>query len=255
MFGQQNFCNMRSNKCAPDVPAPAKNGQGTGIMGRTREFDRDDVLDRAGEMFWRLGYDVATVEDLESATGLGRGSLYNAFGDKQALFLAALDRYVATYGAAPFKHLRGRDVGRGIRLMLDAILARMNDPAKPRGCLLTNSSLAAGTGSKRIDAEVSRKIGAMEAALETAIARARDDGQIPADAEPRQLARFYCAVIQSLGVTHKALGEAAALHDIVTVAMRSWPGRHRKSAPARIPRPVPRSRRRGRTAAPSRPVR
>jgi len=215
-------------------------------MGRTREFDRDDVLDRAGEMFWRLGYEVVTVEDLELATGVGRGSLYNAFGDKETLFLGALDRYVATYGAAPFRHLRGRDVGRGIRLMLDAIVARMNDPTKPRGCLLTNSSLATGTGSKRIDAKVMTRVGAMEAALETAIARARDDGQIPTDADPKQLARFYCAVVQSLGVTHKALGEAAALRDIVTVAMRSWPARHRRSAADRTPSSARQSRSRGR---------
>jgi TetR/AcrR family transcriptional repressor of nem operon len=71
----------------------------------------------------------------------------------------------------------------------------------------------------------------MEALLEEAITRARDQGQIPADADPKQLARFYCAVVQSLGVTHKALGEAAALRDIVTVAMRSWPGK-RSDRPA-----------------------
>jgi TetR/AcrR family transcriptional repressor of nem operon len=198
-------------------------------MGRTKEFDRDKVLDRAGKLFWQLGYEVVAVPDLESATGLGRGSLYNAFGDKEGLFLAALDRYVAKYGSAPFRHLGGRDVARGIRLMLEAIVARMSDPALPRGCLLTNTSLAAGTGSARIDAEVARRIAAMEAALADAIARARDDGQIPADADPKRLARFYCAVVQSLGVTHKAMGDAAALRDVVAVAMMSWPATARRA--------------------------
>ena len=204
-------------------------------MGRTKEFDRETVLDQVGRLFWRLGYDVVSVPDLESATGLGRGSLYNAFGDKEGLFLAALDRYVAKYGTEPFRHLGGRDVARGIRLMLDAIIARMSDPANPRGCLLTNTSLAFGTGSKRIDAEVAKRVGAMETVLEEAIARARDEGQIPADADPKQLARFYCAVAQSLGVTHKAMGDAAALRDIVTVAMKTWPGK----AVAARPRPGP----------------
>jgi len=99
------------------------------------------------------------------------------------------------------------------------------NPGNPRGCLLTNTSLAFGTGSARIDKHVGAKIKAMETLLEQAIARARDDGQIPAAADARQLARFYSAVAQSLGVMHKAFGDAAALRDIVTVAMRSWPGR------------------------------
>jgi TetR/AcrR family transcriptional repressor of nem operon len=197
-------------------------------MGRTREFENDVVLDRAGELFWRLGYDVVSVQQLESATGLGRGSLYNAFGDKEGLFLAALDRYVAKHGAASFRHLRGRDVGRGIRRMLDAIIARMSDPSLPRGCLLVNASLAFGAGSRRIDAAVAERVKAMETVLRKAIARARDDGQIPADADPQQLARFYCAVVHSLGVAHRAMGDAAALRDVAAVAMRGWPGPNRR---------------------------
>ena len=204
-------------------------------MGRAKEFEDDDVLDRAGALFWRLGYDVVSVQELESATGLGRGSLYNAFGDKEGLFIAAIDRYVDKHGAAPFRHLKSRDVARGIRLMLDAIIERMSNPANPRGCLLTNTSH--GTGSGRIDAYIAGKVMAMEAQLEEAITRAREEGQIPPHANPRQLARFYSAVVQSLGVTHKALGDAAALRDIATVAMRSWPQRPtvRSTGPRRVP--------------------
>lgn len=194
-------------------------------MARTREFDHDAVLERASELFWRLGYDVVSVQDLESATGLGRGSLYNAFGDKEGLFIAAIDRYAEKHGTAPFRHLAEPDVADGIRKMLEAIVKRMSNPGNPRGCLLTNTSLAFGTGSDRIDTHVGAKIKEMEVLLQQAIVRARDDGQIPRSVDTRQLARFYSAVAQSLGVMHKAFGDAAALRDIVTVAMRSWPGR------------------------------
>jgi len=208
-------------------------------MARPKEFDDQKVLARAGEVFWRQGYDVVSVQDLEAATGLGRGSLYNAFGDKEGLFIAALDRYLETYGEVPFRHLAERDVGKGIRLMLEAIIARMADPANPRGCLLTNSSLALGSGSSRIDAHVAAKVAGMEAALEEAIARARRDGQIPASANPKQLARFYAAVAQSLGVMHRAHGDAAALRDIATAALRVWPAKptgEASRAPLRQPR-------------------
>lgn len=101
----------------------------------------------------------------------------------------------------------------------------MRNPDNPRGCLLTNSSLSFGASSARIDANIADKIMGMEVLLEQAIARARAEGQIPADADPKQLARFYSAVAQSLGVMHKAFGDADMLDDIVAVAMRSWPGR------------------------------
>lgn len=214
-------------------------------MGRTREFEDETVLDRASELFWRRGYEVVTIQELESATGLGRGSLYNAFGDKEGLFLAALDRYLAKFGSAPLRHLAERDVAKGIRLMLDAIIERMSNPANPRGCLLTNTSLAFGTGSSRIDDYVAGKIKTMESLLEDAIVRARDERQAPADIDPKSLARFYCAVAQSLGVMHKALGDAAALHDIVDVAMRSWPAGHPHPGGATAPA-LARKRRRGR---------
>ena len=215
-------------------------------MGRTREFEDEAVLDRASELFWRRGYEVVTIQDLESATGLGRGSLYNAFGDKEGLFLAALDRYLAKFGSTPLRHLAERDVAKGIRLMFGAIIERMSNPANPRGCLLTNTSLAFGTGSSQIDNYVAGKIKAMELLLEEAIARARDEGQIPADTDPKSLARFYCAVAQSLGVMHRALGDPAALRTIVSVAMRSWPGEHPRTGGATAPAGARKPRRRRR---------
>jgi TetR/AcrR family transcriptional repressor of nem operon len=192
-------------------------------MARTREYDDDTVLEKAAALFWRRGYAVVSIQELEAATGLGRGSLYNAFGDKEGLFIAAIDRYAERFGAAPFRHLANPDVRLGIQRLLEAIVARMADPANPRGCLLTNTSLAFGTGLDRIDSHVGEKIAAMETLLEQAIARAREDGQIPAGADPKPLARFYSGVAQSLGVMHKAFGDVGALRDIVAVAMRAWP--------------------------------
>lgn len=205
-------------------------------MGRTREFDNEVVLEQATRLFWRRGYDAVSIQDLEDATGVGRGSLYHAFGDKEGVFLAALDQYLARYGAAPFDHLDHPDVAEGIRRMFVAIIARMSDPRNPRGCLLTNTTLVAVGGSGRVEAKLAASIGDMEARLEAAIARARREGQIDEDADPRSLARFYSAVAQSLGVEHKVFGDRAALHDIVATAMRTWPARKpRRRARARRP--------------------
>jgi TetR/AcrR family transcriptional repressor of nem operon len=193
-------------------------------MARPKEFDVDAVLDRAADVFWRLGYEATSIQDLEDATGLGRGSLYNAFQDKQGLFLAALARYGQKYGSTLLSRLDDADVERGIRSMLEGILARMSDAAHPPGCLLTNTCLEGG-GSAEIAAKVAASIKLMEDHLERAIARAKDTGQIDADAQPRQLARFYCAIAQSLGVGHKTFGDIDRLNDIIEVAMRPWPRR------------------------------
>src|SRR5262249_1274392 len=69
-------------------------------MARPKSFDEDAVLDQAVQLFWERGYDGHSVADLEAHVGVGRQSLYNSFGDKQALFLKALDRYERNAGAA-----------------------------------------------------------------------------------------------------------------------------------------------------------
>lgn len=192
-------------------------------VGRSREFDEAAVLDAAAGVFWRLGYESVSIGDLEAATGLGRGSLYNAFGDKQGLFLAALDHYATAHGSRPFEGLAKGDVRRGLTRMFDAIVARMADPATPPGCLLTNTATTLGSAPEGVGASVTGKLQGVDALLEAAIARARDEGQVPPRTDPRRLARFYGAVIQGLGAVHRAGGDATALRDIVGVAMEAWP--------------------------------
>jgi len=199
-------------------------------MGRTREFDEDAVLEQATRLFWHRGYDAVSIQDLESATGVGRGSLYHAFGDKEGVFLAVLDRYLATQGTPPFDHLDHPDVGEGIRRMFAAITARLRTPGNPRGCLLTNTSLVAVGTSGRIETRIAESMSAMEALLKAAIVRAQRERQIPASVDATALARFYCAVAQSLAVEHRIHGDDARLEDIVATAIQTWPGRRRGRA-------------------------
>lgn len=190
-------------------------------MPGVKRFDEDDVLDRVADQFWRSGYDGTSIQDLELASGLGRGSLYNAFGDKEAIFLAALARYAATHGSAPLGHLAQDDARRGVAGMLQTLAQRMGDPGHPRGCMVTNSCAAGRTDG--IDAAIGRMRVQMEQAIELTLIRATRAGQIATDTDVRALARFFTAVAQSLSMMSKAGADAATLDDIVTVAMRAWP--------------------------------
>ena len=78
-------------------------------MAGVRQFDPDEVVDRAMEVFWTRGYESTSIDDLVEATGINRGSLYNAFGDKQGLFLAAIDRYWTTFADDMVAALSDRD--------------------------------------------------------------------------------------------------------------------------------------------------
>ncbi|NIP58975.1 MAG: TetR family transcriptional regulator, partial [Gemmatimonadetes bacterium] len=105
-------------------------------MARPREFDETQTLHRVLDVFWRKGYRQTSLEDLEDATGLHRGSLYNAFGDKRALYRKALDRYrewLTTDG--PMAQLVGDQKGaETLRAFIGTFVRSLGDPGSPRGC-------------------------------------------------------------------------------------------------------------------------
>src|SRR3954465_5697301 len=112
--------------------------------GRPRDFDVDEALDRALEVFWRRGYEGGSRPDLTQAMGINRRSLYAAFGNKEALFRKALDRYVegpASYMRAALEEPTARaPVERLLRETAD----RLADPRHPGGCLIVQGALACG---------------------------------------------------------------------------------------------------------------
>ena len=192
-------------------------------MVGTKQFDHDAVVERAMMMFWRRGYGGTSIQDLEKATRLRRGSLYNAFGDKQGLFVAALKRYETTVSQERVRQLSNPDPYRAIEGFLETLVMQMSEPSRPRGCLHTNTSLEFPNAPDEVLRIIAERTAGIEAAIYVVLRRAQAEGLLDAAADARAVARFYVGVAKGITVLHKVFGDASGLRDIVKIAMSKWP--------------------------------
>ena len=191
-------------------------------MSGVKQFDQDEVLDRAMMVFWERGYEATSIQDVVEATGLNRGSLYATFSDKKQLFLAVLARYANRVGTPLLAELADPDPRRAIERMFAAILQRTSDPTQPRGCLITNTALECPRSGDDISRTIAAWVGQQESALYQVLLRAQAEGALSRAHDCRALARFFVGVAQGLNVVHKAMADPAVLQDMVRVAMQVW---------------------------------
>jgi len=188
-------------------------------MARTKEFNHDVVVERAMRLFWQKGYAATSIHDLEVVMGIGRGSLYATFGDKHALYLAALDRYqrtVATTLLAPLAEVRP------LRAALRQVLERVVDQALVRedhGCFLVHASVERASCDPEVFCRTAANFAHIEAHLFDAFVAAQVTSDFAPTHDPRALARFFANAVQGLHVTARATGDRSILMDIVAVTL------------------------------------
>jgi len=191
-------------------------------MGRPREFDTERVLDEAMEVFWRHGYEGATIAELTAAMGINPPSLYAAFGSKEGLLKAALDRY--TEKRAEFmREVLGEPTARdAVQRLLLKIADLQTDPANPPGCLLVVGGLACGAGAENVPFELASRRAQTEDQLRDRFVRAKEEGDLPSDADPAALARYLSAVIAGMGVLASSGANRDDLREIALVSLRAF---------------------------------
>jgi TetR/AcrR family transcriptional repressor of nem operon len=145
-----------------------------------KQFDRNEVLDRITRLFWTRGYEATSIHDLAEATGLNRSSLYGTFGDKQGIFLAALDRYVETVTEPLVAELSDPDPRRALERMFESLVQRNSDLRFPRGCLFVNTSLECPTCGDAIARRIAQAIAEQESAIYRVLMRAQAEGYLAA---------------------------------------------------------------------------
>jgi TetR/AcrR family transcriptional repressor of nem operon len=191
-------------------------------MAGVKQFDRNEVLDRAMSVFWQSGYQATSVQDLVDATGVNRGSLYSTFGDKRGLFLAVLDRYSERIARPTMAELDNPDPRRAIEGMFESLIRRNSDPAWPRGCLDTNTSLECPGAGDIIGRKIAERVAQQESAIYQVLRRAQAEGSLDPKQDARAMARFFLGIAQGLNVVNKAAPDPSRLKDMVKMAMRIW---------------------------------
>lgn len=193
-------------------------------MGRRREFDVDEALDAALRVFWQKGYEGASYTDLTQAIGVERPALYSAFGNKEALFRQALERYYTrelAFFPAALKLPTSLEVASHI--LHNAIELNTRDPEQS-GCLAIQGALAVSDDAEPVRQLLIEARATAEATLRERFEQAKREGDLPKTADCAALASYICAVTHGMAVQAKAGFSRERLDAVAAQALSNWPG-------------------------------
>lgn len=191
--------------------------------GRPRNFDKDEALDAALRLFWRHGYEGTSIAALAEALGVTVPSLYLAFGNKESLFMQAVERYGQYNGKmyeTAFRQASAREVARSI---LEGEVRLVLGNGTPDGCLMVHGALATGPGSEPVRLAMAELRRVAESEVADRFRRARDEGDLPPGQDPEALAGYVMTVASGIAVQARSGASRAELERVVEIAMGAWP--------------------------------
>lgn len=189
-------------------------------MPRPREFDPESALESAMQVFWNKGFEATSLADLTEAMGISRSSLYDTFGSKQDLYLAALDHYNASVTQETVDTARAEGDARArIASIFADVIDRLTTDGDRRGCFLGNCVTEGAGFDAGAEAKVQGGFGMVEDALAELVARGKQDGSVTTAKETRAVARFLFASFHGLFVIGKANADPQMLREIADTAL------------------------------------
>lgn len=201
---------------APKAPAKPR--------GRPLSFDRDAALEQAMHVFWERGYEAASIADLTAAMGITAPSLYTAFGDKERLFLEAIERYALGPGSAGPRALKEEPTARGaIERWLQEAADELTRPCHPKGCMVVMATTNCSVAAEHVQTALTKRRAGAIASIRARIQDGIDQGELPADTDSKALSNFYSTIYQGMSMQAKDGATRASLMATVDAAMRAWP--------------------------------
>jgi TetR/AcrR family transcriptional repressor of nem operon len=188
-------------------------------MARPREFDEEAVLDAAVQCFWKNGYEATSVRDLIEKTGITGASLYNAFGDKRALYQRALDRYIEDSVVDRIRRCEALAPREAIGAFFDEIVRRSLDDRQHKGCMLVNAALDVAPNDPGFQRIVAAVLIRVEQFFLGRIEAGQADRTITRSLTAKILARHLLGVLMGVRVLARVRPERALLDGVVSGAL------------------------------------
>jgi AcrR family transcriptional regulator len=194
-------------------------------MARPRSFDEREVLRVTRDLFWSSGYAAARVDDIAAATGLGKGSLYGAFGDKHQMFLRVFDDYCVGVTEAVRRALDGPDAGAYERLRAHVLAVADATAADDqlRGCLLAKGTAELSSQDPAIVARSRKTLDDLAELIASCVAAAQRAGDISPEQDAARLGGLVLAVLRGIEALGKGGGSPASLRAIAETALAVLP--------------------------------
>ena len=192
--------------------------------GRPRSFCKEEALDRAMTVFWRQGYEGASMADLTRAMGINPPSLYACFGSKEGLFKAVLERYDQRRASFMAHVLEAPSAQKVAETYLMGVAAFVADTSgrNPPGCLMVQGGLSCG--DTMIPDTLARHRAEKEAMLRARFEDSRNSGDLPTSCDPAALARYLMVMANGICVQASAGATAEELREVAAIALTNWPG-------------------------------
>lgn len=193
------------------------------IRGRPRVFDMDEALDKALQIFWKRGYEGASLAELTETLGVNKPSLYAAFGNKEALFMKALSKYKEGPVAFVMEVVNEPTAREVAQRFLYQAADFLTETSHPKGCLIVQGALSGGESADMIKSVLIQYRAAYEALLTKRFEQAKKEGDLSNDANPQALAKYLATLHQGMSVQATSGASKDELRAIADLALCAWP--------------------------------
>jgi AcrR family transcriptional regulator len=193
------------------------------LRGRPRIFDMDEALDKALLIFWKRGYEGASLAELTETLGINKPSLYAAFGNKEELFKKALTRYAAgsvTFIKEALNEASAYQVAQSFLLKAAEFLT---DTSHPQGCMIVQGALSTGESAELAREVLIKYRVSYENLLAARFVQAQIDGDLSQDANPKELAKYLATLHQGMSVQATSGANRQELIEVAKLALKIWP--------------------------------
>ena len=190
------------------------------IMARTKDFDENEVLTKAIQIFWYKGYNGTSMQDLVDGLGISRSSLYDTYTDKHTLFMKALESYQNS-GAAKIQEIitSTASAKETIKQLLELSTGELMDDKQHKGCFMVNAEVEVAPHDQEVNNVVCKNDQQMEEAFYQVIQKGKESGEIKNQQDVRALARFIFNAVKGMRVTAKSTTDQSVFNDIIMLTI------------------------------------